>query len=185
MNKLIKCAVLVSAIAALVACGPLEEGTEGQACLADGTCNAGLVCNASNICEATGGSGFTALYNSGSFQQCSGCHAPDAAGFTDGTEASQNWSSRDTAYQGVQGTASGLLGNFEGCNGVPFIGQTPGDSLLVAALDETVRANFSLDGFPDCNADSISDMTLRIGGALSAEEATLLDSWISAGAQDN
>ena len=157
----------------------------GQPCKEDGTCNAGLVCNAADICEATSQAGFSALYSSESFQQCSGCHAPNAAGFTDGTEASQDWSSRDNAFQSLQGTASGLIGNFEGCNGVPFIGQTPGDSLLAAALDENVRADFNLAGFPDCNADTISDMSLRIGGALSGDELQLLNDWISNGAQDN
>lgn len=129
---------------------------------------------------------FTLLYSSDSFQQCQGCHAPDAAGFdpSAGTEATQDWSTRDSAYAALQGTASGLIGNFEGCNGVPFIGDTPETSLLVAVFDESVRQNFSLADFPDCNADTISDMTLKIGSSISQAELDLLVDWIAAGAPD-
>jgi len=162
-----------------------EEGGLGQPCRVDGTCDAGLTCNASNICEQEQASGFSAMYDSSSFQSCSGCHAPGAAGFVDGTEATQDWSSRGNAYTSLQGQASGLIGNFAGCNGVPFVNQTPEDSLLAAVFDETVRANFSLQGFPDCNADSISDMTLKIGGQLSSQEMQLLRDWITAGAPDD
>jgi hypothetical protein len=169
-----------------MACGGLtEEGGLGEACLADGSCDSGLVCNAANICEQAAASGFTALYNSSSFQSCSGCHAPGAPGFTAGTEATQDWSSQANAHASLQGTASGLIGNFEGCNDVPFINQTPEDSLLVAVFDETVRANFSLNGFPDCDSDAISDMSLKIGDALSQQELTLLRDWITAGAPND
>ncbi len=157
--KKVQCVVLVLLMAVtvtpLVGCGPLEEEEEGA---------------------------FTTLYNSGSFQQCAQCHAPGADGFVDGTEATQNWSTQANAYTSLQGTASGLIGNFEGCNGVPFINQTPDDSLLVAVFDENVRAGFSLDGFPDCNSDTISDMTLKIGGALEEAILSLLKQWISDGA---
>ena len=170
----------------VAACGGLtEEGGLGEACTEAGTCDAGLVCNAANICEQAAASGFTALYESSSFQSCSGCHAPGAPGFVDGTEATQDWSSKANAHASLQGTASGLTGNFEGCNGVPFINQTPEDSLLVAVFDETVRANFSLNGFPDCDSDAISDMSLKIGGALSQQELTLLRDWITAGAPND
>jgi len=163
-----------------------EQGGLGQPCLPDNTCNAGLVCNADGICEQDGGGpSFTTLYGSTSFGSCADCHAPDAPGFTDGTEATQNWSSRASAYQSLQGNASGLIGNFEGCNGVPFIGDGPDSSLIVAVFDETVRTNFSLAAHPDCNVDSISDMTLKIGGALTSQELNLLKDWISAGAPDN
>jgi len=163
-----------------------EEGGLGQPCFADGTCNAGLVCNPSSICEQDGGDpSFTTLYGSSSFGSCADCHAPDAPGFTDGTEATQDWSSRASAYQSLQGNASGLIGNFEDCNGVPLIGNAPDSSLIVAVFDETVRANFSVASHPDCNVDSISDMTLKIGGQLTTEELTLLKDWISAGAPDN
>ena len=188
--KKVQCLMLVLLMAVtvttLVGCGPLEEdGTEGGACLEDDTCNAGLVCNASNVCESEQQGAFTTLYNSESFQQCAQCHAPGADGFVNGTEATQNWSSKASAHSSLQETASGLIGNFEGCNGVPFINQTPGDSLLVAVLDENVRAAFSLDGFPDCNSDTISDMTLKIGGDIDGATLSLLKEWVSDGAPND
>ena len=125
------------------------------------------------------------MYQSSSFQQCSGCHAPGAPGFQNGVEATQDWSSRAKAYTSLQGDASGLIGNFAGCNGVPLIGATPETSLLAAVFDETIRAAFSLQDFPTCTADAISDMTLKIGNPLSAQELTLLKDWISAGAPDD
>ena len=64
-----------------------------------------------------------------------------------------------TAYASLQGTASGLTGNFEGCNGVPFIGDSVESSLIVATFDEDVRENFSHPDFPDCTGDAISDMS--------------------------
>ena len=127
---------------------------------------------------------FTALYNSASFQMCAGCHAPNAPGFTDGTEATQDWSTRQTAYDSLQGMASGLIGNFMDCNGVPFIGATPAESLLVAAFDENVRAEFMLMDHPNCDVDAISDMTLKIGAPLEAGEMELLTRWIENGAPD-
>lgn len=186
MNKTIRAILAVMMVATMATvmlhCGGAEEqGGLDQPCRDDGTCDAGLVCNAANICEQ---GMFTRLYDSTSFQSCAECHAPNAPGFVDGTEATQDWSSRSNAYTSLQGVASGLIGNFEGCNGVPFINQTPEDSLLVAVFDEDVRANFSLQGFPDCNADTISDMTLKIGGQLSAQELQLLRDWITAGAPD-
>jgi hypothetical protein len=99
-----------------------------------------------------------------------------------GTEATQDWTTRNMAYSSLQGTASGLIGNFSACNGVQFIGDTPETSLLVAALDEEVRADFAVAGFPDCNSDAISDMTLKIGGPLPASLLADLKQWISAGA---
>jgi|GEM_PF-3201172 len=133
--------------------------------------------------DTTGGDGdgdstFTQLYNSPEFQMCQNCHAPGAPGFVDGTEATQDWSSEQAALSSLMGTASGLIGNFADCNGVDFIGETPEDSLLVAAFDETVRQNYDNPAFPDCNADTISDMTLNIGGALSTETRALLDQFI-------
>jgi hypothetical protein len=127
---------------------------------------------------------FSRLYRSATFQQCEGCHAPGAPGFdaSGGTEATQDWSSRDRAYSTLQGAASGLIGNFEGCNGVPFLGDTPETSLIVAVFDEDVRRDFSLEAFPDCNADSISDMNLKIGGEISQADLDLLKQWIAAGA---
>lgn len=127
---------------------------------------------------------FTMLYNSATFQTCAGCHAPGADGFdpTAGTEATMDWSTRDNAYSSLQGMASGLVGNFEGCNGVPLIGATPETSLLVATFDEDVRLSFAVEGFPDCTGDSISDMNLKIGSPISQVELDLLKAWIAAGA---
>jgi hypothetical protein len=163
----------------VAACGAVEgDGGEGQPCRPDGTCDPGLTCK-SDICEM---GMFTKLHNSTSFQKCAECHAPGAPGFVDGTETTQDWSSRDNAYQGLQGKAAGLIGNFEDCNGVPLIGNSPETSLIVAVFDETVRAAFSATGFSDCTGDAISDMTLKIGGALDAAKLTLLKDWITAGA---
>lgn len=125
---------------------------------------------------------FTQLYDSLG-TTCGGCHAPGAPGAPVGTEATQDWSTRDSAYNTLQGTASGLEGNFAGCNGVPFLGATPETSLLVAAFDENVRADFSLAEFPDCNADSISDMTLKIGRQLTGDERALLNQFVMEEAQ--
>lgn len=120
---------------------------------------------------------FTQLFQSVG-TACAGCHAPGAPGFMDGVEATQDWSSRDAAYNALQGVASGLIGNFEGCNGVPLVGDSPETSLIVAAFDEQVRADFALAAFPDCTADAISDMTLKIGRQLSASELSLLRTFV-------
>lgn len=126
---------------------------------------------------------FTAIYESGSFQMCADCHAPGAPGFVEGTEATQDWSSLARAYDTLQGTASGMVGNFAGCNGVPFLADVPEDSLLVAIFDEDVRAGFSAPGFPDCDGDAISDHTLpTYVGPLPATVRARLDSWILDGA---
>lgn len=118
---------------------------------------------------------FTQVYNAIG-ERCAGCHAPGAPGKAEGTEATQDWSSRDSALASLQGMASGLIGNFAGCNGVPFIGPTPESSLILAALDEDVRADFSLD---DCSGESVSDMQLKLGAnALSNQELTLVWNWL-------
>lgn len=120
---------------------------------------------------------FTQFYNAvGS--QCAGCHAPGAAGSTPTTEQTQDWSSVASARASLRGMASGMAGNFEGCNGVPFIGDSVETSLLVAAFDEDVRADFTVASSPDCNADAISDMTLKIGRPLSGQELTLLKQFV-------
>lgn len=133
--------------------------------------------------ELESGDAFSRIYESEEFQTCSGCHAPGAAGFVEGTEATQNWSTRDTAYSTLRQAASGMIGNFAACNNVPFLGETAEQSLLVAALDEDVRANYSNPSFPDCNADTISDQTLKIGGPLPAALLQELKDWIDGGAQ--
>jgi hypothetical protein len=135
--------------------------------------------------ELTGDDAFSQIYSSPQFQKCSGCHAPSAPGRTAGIEATQDWSTRDSAYSSLKGKASGLIGNFEGCNGVPLISSTANNSLLVASLDEDVRANFMNASYPDCTGDAISDQTLKIGGALPDSLLTQLKSWINAGAPNN
>jgi hypothetical protein len=127
---------------------------------------------------------FTQIYNSPEFQMCQDCHAPGAAGFVDGTETTQNWSSRASAYNSLKGNAAGLIGNFTGCNGVPLIGSTPETSLVVAVVDENIRADFMVPGFPDCDGDAIADETLRIGGQVDAQVLASLKQWISDSAPD-
>ena len=41
---------------------------------------------------------FTTIYELDLVSQCVDCHAPGAAGFVDGVEATQNWSDIETAY---------------------------------------------------------------------------------------
>jgi hypothetical protein len=125
---------------------------------------------------------FGRIYDSEAFQMCSGCHAPDAPGFVEGTETTQDWSTRDTAYTTLRGRAAGLIGNFAGCNGVPFLGPSADQSLLVAALDETVRVDFSAPGVPACNGDAIADQTDKIGGPLPDDLLQDLKDWIDSGA---
>jgi hypothetical protein len=110
-----------------------------------------------------GGEGFASIYESDQFQTCSGCHAPGAPGKVNGTEATQDWSTQQTANATLQGTASGLIGNFQACNGVPFIGPSAEQSLLVAVFDSDVRQNFENAQNPGCNADAITDETIRVG----------------------
>jgi hypothetical protein len=127
---------------------------------------------------------FTGIYNSAEFQKCAGCHAPNAPGKTDGIETTEDWTSRATAFASLKGKAMGLVGNFAGCNGVPLIGATAQESLLVAAFDSDVRASFMSSSAPDCNADAISDQTLKLGGPLPDALLAQLKAWVNAGAPD-
>ena len=131
------------------------------------------------------GDTFGRIYESleeGSTAPCSDCHAPGAPGRTADTESTQDWSTRDTAYTTLRGEAAGLVGNFAGCNGVPFIGSSADTSLLVAALDENVRMDFVAPGNPDCNADAVADQTLKIGDQLPGDVLQELKDWIDDGA---
>ena len=128
------------------------------------------------------GATFTSIYEG---ETCSGCHAPGAPGRVAGTEATQNWSSRAAALSSLQGNASGLIGNFQGCNGVPLIGSSADQSLLIASLDFDVRAGFSAPGFPDCTADAIADQSDRVSGGLPAGWLDDLKDWIDAGTPNN
>ncbi len=147
-------------------------------CGADGGDGGGGGVDGGNNADA-----FTMIFASSTFQACKGCHAPGAPGFVEGTETTQNWSTRENAFSSLMGSATGLIGNFAGCNGVPLIGDTAATSLLVAALDSTVRADFTLASFPDCNVDTISDMSLKVG-AIPSTQLEALKAWINAGAPD-
>lgn len=129
-----------------------------------------------------GGADFSAIYASAPFQECASCHAPGAPGRTEGTEATQDWSTEANARRTLRGTASGLIGNFEGCNDVPLLGSSASQSLLVASLDFDVRSNFELPDFPDCTGDAISDQTMNIMSSLSDDLLQDLKDWIDAGA---
>ena len=52
----------------------------------------------------------------------------------------------------------------------------------MASLDEDTRASFTSAGKPDCNADAISDMTLKLGAPLPASLLAELKAWVDAGA---
>jgi hypothetical protein len=140
--------------------------------------------------DGTGGDGtaggdatFTQIY-AALEPECSSCHAPGAPGRTQGIEATQDWSTRASAYTSLQGTASGMIGNFQACNGVPFLGSTAEQSLLVASLDEDVRNAYDNPSNPDCNNDTISDQTLKIGGPLPAQVLQDLKDWVDDGAPE-
>lgn len=128
------------------------------------------------------GATFTSIYEN---ETCSDCHAPGAPGRVAGMEATQNWSSRAAALSSLKGNASGLIGNFQGCNGVPLIGPSADQSLLIASLDFDVRADFSPAGFPDCTADAIADQSEKVSGGLPSGWLDDLKDWIDAGAPNN
>jgi hypothetical protein len=130
-----------------------------------------------------GGADFDSIYASDEFQECKGCHAPSAPGFTEGTEATQDWSTLESARRTLRGNASGLIGNFAGCNGVPLLGSSAAQSLLVASLDFDVRSSFEDPDHPDCTGDAIADQTDKIGGPLPAGLLQDLKDWIDAGAR--
>jgi hypothetical protein len=113
---------------------------------------------------------------------CSECHAPGAPGRTEGIEATQDWSTAASARRTLDGNATGLIGNFSGCNGVPLLGASAGQSLLVASLDDDVRANFELADHPDCTGDAISNQNLKLSEPVSDSVLQDLKDWIDAGA---
>jgi hypothetical protein len=106
---------------------------------------------------------FAEIYATPTFQMCKDCHAPGADGATQGTETTQDWSSSSAAYNSLMGKAAGMIGNFAGCNGVPFVSATADRSLLVAVFDPDVRGSFSDPSHPNCKAAAITDETLRVG----------------------
>jgi hypothetical protein len=128
---------------------------------------------------------FTSLYGD-YFSNCKGCHSPSGAGRTSDTEQTLNFTNRTTALSTLKtGMASGLVGNFTGCNGVSFIASTPGSSLVVAVLDQPTRQAIDLSGHPDCDSSSIPDMTAKVGHAPSGQFVAALKTWITDGAMDN
>jgi len=162
-------------------CGGAEEELE-EGSGSENSDGGGTVGTGDEIASTAGE--FEAIYNLDLFSECGDCHAPGADGFVDGVETTQDWTDMDTAYAGLQGTASGLIGNFSGCNDVPLIGATPETSLIVAVLDEDVRDAFSLPNHPDCDVDAIADMTLKLSSDVDEDELQMLKDWISAGAPE-
>ena len=128
------------------------------------------------------GTTFTDIYTSSTFGQCADCHSPTAPGFTAGTEATQDWSSESAAFSSLRGVASGLEGNFAACNGVPLVGTTASESLLVATLDPSTRASFSDGTATGCVADAIKDHTLDL--TVSAADLATLRTFIDEGGFD-
>jgi hypothetical protein len=127
---------------------------------------------------------FTSLYGD-YFGTCSNCHTPSAPGRTSDTEQTLDFSTRATAYMTIKtGMASGLMGNFADCNGVPFVGATAGSSLILAALDQPTRQAFDRPASPMCDVDTISDET-KWSGAPSAEFIAALKTWLGNGAPNN
>jgi hypothetical protein len=129
-------------------------------CILAGACSEALVDSSDGGTDADA---FAEIYATATFQMCQDCHAPGAPGATAGTETTQDWSSSSAAYNSLKGKAAGLIGNFAGCNGVPFVSSTANTSLLVAVFDPNVRASFSDSGHPNCKAAAITDETLRVG----------------------
>ena len=146
----------LSAIAvALTGCGPLADGS------------------------------FTSLYD-GYFQECLRCHTADGENRTSDTEKTLDFASRASAYTSITtGSASGLVGIQEGCNGASFVGSSVTTSLIVAVLDEDVRETFDDPGHADCDQTSISDMTLKVGSPPDAAFLADLKAWIEAGTPDD
>jgi hypothetical protein len=129
---------------------------------------------------------FTSLYGD-YFASCKNCHAPGAPGRTTDTEQTLNFTTRATALATLKtGRASGLIGNFTACNGVAFVAATPAKSLVFAVLDQPTRNLIDLSpAHPMCDADTISDMTVKVGRQPSSAFITALSTWITAGALDN
>jgi hypothetical protein len=142
--------------------------------------------------DATGGDSsgdpgahFSSLY-SNYLNNCSQCHAPGAVGATSSTEKSLDFSTAATAYSTLTGKATGLSGNQQACNGVPFIvSGKPGSSLLVAVLDSGTRSAFDYSGTPGCDNNAISDMAFKTGKTPSAAFIAALKTWIQNGAAND
>jgi len=117
------------------------------------------------------------------FQECQHCHTPDGLGRTDDTEQTLDFTSMDTTHTTLTTrTASGLTGNQEGCNGVPFVATSPGGSLVLAVVDEATRQAFDVPAHTGCDNNSISDMTVKVGEQPEADFIRHLKEWIEGGA---
>ena len=128
---------------------------------------------------------FSSLYGD-YFAACKNCHSPTGPGRTSTTEQTMDWTSRATALSKLKtGMASGLTGNQAACNGVPFLGATPAQSLVLAVLDQPTRQAYDRPQSPDCDVDAISDMTVKVGSQPSAAFIAALKTWIMNGAMDN
>jgi hypothetical protein len=129
---------------------------------------------------------FSSLYTN-YFMECAECHAPGAPGAgAPGIEMTLNFATMTTAYSTVKnGMATGLTGNQMDCNGVPFVTSTAGTSLILAVLDQPTRQAFDLTTHPNCDVDAITDETVKVGRAPSAQFITALKDWLNAGAPNN
>jgi len=129
---------------------------------------------------------FGQLYT-GYFEECASCHAPGAPGSSaPGIEATLNFESAETALDTIKnGSAAGLDGVDAACNGIPFIGASAAESLIVAVVDEDVKALFDVPSHPGCDNDSISDMTVKVGGPPDTAWLDQLKAWIDDGALED
>jgi len=129
---------------------------------------------------------FASLYE-GYFALCTDCHSPSGPGRTSETEGSLDFSTIQSAYDSLtKGKASAMVGNPEACNGVAFLGATYEESLVVATIDEAVRASFLATGQGTCDTAAVTDMTLKVQDQAAPSPAFLRDlkAWIDAGAPE-
>lgn len=129
---------------------------------------------------------FSSLY-SNYLVGCKNCHAPGAPGRSSDTETTLDFSTVSTAFSTVtSGNAAGLVGNAAACNSVPFVvSGHPETSLLVAVLDQPTRTSFHAPSAASCDADAVTDETVKQGSAPSDAFVTALKTWITNGASNN
>ncbi len=128
---------------------------------------------------------FSSLYST-YLANCAQCHAPGAVGATSTTEKSLDFATQAAAYTSLSGTATGLTGNQQACNGVAFVVKDkPASSLLLAVLDSATRTAIDLTATPNCDHNAISDMALKMGTPPSAAFLTALNTWIANGAPND